>query len=186
MLIFNINTFHKNLDILRKIAGLKKSEFSAMLGVKNVFRKDYNSIGPKILIGIQQHFEGVDETWLLEEHTEEQISIMLKKRHTYIEKPEHAPPTESGVLHDGDIGTYGIPDLSSHRIKRIMASLSPEEMNLIEAIRAVDPISRIGIFSSAINQFNEAKRNQDISVDKDKINTINTAIKVLSRAISES
>ena len=86
-----------------------------MLGVKNVFRKDYNSIGPKLLFGIQQNFDGVDEAWLLKEHNTEKINVMLRKKHSYSQKSEHMVPTDGGAFHDRDMGSYGIPDLSSHK-----------------------------------------------------------------------
>ena len=75
MSTFYIHIFHKNLNILRKIAGLKKSEFSAMLGVKNVFRKDYNSIGPKLLYGIQKHFDGVTKSGCLRTMTMKKLTL---------------------------------------------------------------------------------------------------------------
>ena len=186
MSTFYIHIFHKNLNILRKIAGLKKSEFSAMLGVKNVFRKDYNSIGPKLLYGIQKHFDGVDEKWLLEDHDYEKIDIMVKKEVAYGQKAEDLTSPEQGLAQDSDRGSYEFPDLSKHKVKTIMASISPEEMCLIEALREIDAIGRVGILSAAINQLNEAKRSENVRGNMTKIKKIDMAIKVLSRAISET
>lgn len=184
MSIFSIEIFHKNLNILRKIAGLKKSEFSAMLGVKNVFRKDYNSIGPKLLYGIQRHFEGVDEDWLLADHGDEEVNIRLRKA-AYEQKPEGLTSRGSVFTGDSDRGSYGIPDLSGHEVKGIMASISPEEMCLIEAIREIDPISRVSILSEAIHHLNEAKRDEKIRGDRARMDKIDKAIRVLGRAIAE-
>lgn len=186
MSTFYIKKLHKNLNILRSIAGLKKSEFSAVLGVKNVFRKDYNSIGPKLLYGLQRHFEGVDEDWLLTDHTNKEINIKLKTGLYYKQRHENMTAIDKGSAKDSGRGSYGIPDIGSHMVKQIMASLSPEEIHLIEAIREIDPISRVGILSMAINQFNEAKREENIRDNKNKTEIIDKAIKVLSKAIAES
>lgn len=185
MSFFNIHVFHKNMNILRKIAGLKKAEFSEMLGVKNVFRKDYNSIGPKLLYGIKQHFDGVDEDWLLEDHGDEEIDVRLKNDRAYEQRPERMTPGDYSDSQDSDRGSYGIPDLGGHQVQKVMTSLSPEEISLIEAIREIDPVSRVGILSTAINQLNEAKRDPNIGSDKRKIGIIDRAIKMLGRAISE-
>ena len=186
MSIFNIHIFHENLDIPRKVSGLKKSEFSAMLGVKNVFRKDYNSIGPKLLYGIQRHFAGVDEDWLLKDHGNEEINIKLKNELSYEKKRGDISPHDKIFLQDSNRGSYGIPEIRDHKVKEILASLSPEEMLLIEAIREIDPISRIGILSMAINQFNEAKRDPTIKNNDNKIKIIDKAIKALSKTIAET
>ena len=186
MSIFNIDIFHRNLESLRKITGLKKSEFSEILGVKNVFRKDYNSIGPKLLYGIQRHFEGVDEEWLLSDHVDEKIDIRLKSELSYTQLHDQIDSHNKKFSQDSDKGSYGMPDLGNHTVKEILTSLSPEEMGLIEALREVDSISRVGILSMAINQFNEAKRDPGIMKDDNKLNKINSAIKTLSKAIAES
>lgn len=186
MLIFNIQTFHKNMNILRKIAGLKKAEFSDMLGVKNVFRKDYNSIGAKLLYGIQRHFEGVDEEWLLTDHDHELVYIKLKKESAYHQMQEPMTSQDQDLARDSDKGSYGIPDLSGHEVRGIMASVSPEEMCLIEAVREIDPINRVGILSAAIHHLNEARRDEKVREDRARMEKIDQAIRVLSRAISEA
>lgn len=155
-----------------------------MLGVKNVFRKDYNSIGPKLLYGIQRHFEGVDEGWLLADHDPEEIDIRLKSEPAYTQAREAVTLKNQGVTRDSDRGSYGIPDLSGHEVKGIMTSLSSEEMSLIEAVRETDPISRVGILSAVIHHLNEAKRDEKIRGDRTRMEKIDKAIKILSRAIA--
>lgn len=179
MSIFNIEIFHKNLDILRKKAGMKKSDFSLMLGVKNVFRKDYNSIGPKLLYGIQNHFDGVDEEWLLCEHGGDKINITLKS--DYKQTSEHQSIRDYVLFNDSDRGSYGIPDLAEHEVKEIMVSLTPEEMSLLEAVREMDNIGLVDILSTAINQLNQAKRG--IS-DKARIEVLDGVIRRLTKAIA--
>lgn len=179
MVIFNIEIFHKNLEILRKIADMKKSEFSLMLGIKNVFRKDYNSIGPKLLYGIQKHFNGVDEEWLLREHRDNEINITLKSY--YNQTLRHLSARDYVLSNDSDRGSYGIPDLAEHEVKEILMSLTPDEMCLLEAIREMDNIGRVDILTTAINQLNHAKRG---ITDKTRIETIDRLIRQLTKAIA--
>ena len=186
MLIFDIKIFHENLDLLRNMAGLNKAEFSGILGVKNVYRKDFKSIGSKLLMGINRHFEGVDETWLLTDHKNEKINIMLRKDVLYRQKPEGMIPQAHGSMPDSDRGSYGTPDLGGHSVRRVIASLMPDEVCLIEALREIGPIGRIGVYSAAINQLNEAKREKNIETDLKKREIIDKAIKALGRVISES
>ncbi|MBN2061411.1 MAG: hypothetical protein JW882_13445 [Deltaproteobacteria bacterium] len=159
MTIFQIKIFQKNLEILRKIANLSKSDFSEILGVKNVYRKDYNSIGPKLLMGIQAHFNGVDENWLLTDHSNDKIDITLKKQNSYRQNLEQT-------------------------IEK--TSLSQVEMDLIEALREMNPINRIGLYSTAINLINDEAREREIKKNQRKKEIFEKATKTLAKAIHES
>jgi len=65
---FDIKILHNNFNILRKKKHLSKGEFNKLIGISNVFRTNYFSIGAKLLKGIQDHFPGIDEEWLLTSH----------------------------------------------------------------------------------------------------------------------
>lgn len=65
---FDIEVLFNNYDILRKSKHLSKGEFNKLIGIKNVFRRNYFSIGVKLLKGIQQNFPGITEEWLLTKH----------------------------------------------------------------------------------------------------------------------
>lgn len=65
---FDINVLINNFNILRKSKGLNKGEFNKLIGMVNVFRPNYFSIGAKLLKGIQDNFPGIDENWLLTPH----------------------------------------------------------------------------------------------------------------------
>ena len=63
--------------------------------------------------------------------------------------------------------------------------LSPniEEQELIKALRAIDTVSRKGIYISAINQLKESMREKEISRDKRKMQVLKNAVEVLKKAI---
>lgn len=61
--------------------------------------------------------------------------------------------------------------------------LSEEEARLIKAIREVDSFSRMGIYITAINQLNEAKREEEVKRDKKKQKIIDEAIVTLKKAV---
>ena len=63
--------------------------------------------------------------------------------------------------------------------------ISDEEYELIKAVRELDPISRKGVYLSAITQFNEAMREKNIRKDKRKKEILDKTIKVLTKAIGE-
>jgi hypothetical protein len=65
---FDHDILFNNINILRKSKHLSKGEFNKLIGVTNVFRKNYYSIGAKLLTGIQRHFPGITEEWLLTPH----------------------------------------------------------------------------------------------------------------------
>src|ERR1035437_333122 len=65
---FSRDILYNNFNILRKIKHLSKGEFNKLIGVTNAFRKNYFSIGAKMLKGIQDNFPGIDEAWLLTPH----------------------------------------------------------------------------------------------------------------------
>lgn len=65
---FDINILHNNFDILRASKKLSKKEFCDLIGIANAYRRDFSSIGPKLLRGITDHFKGIDENWLLSKH----------------------------------------------------------------------------------------------------------------------
>ena len=81
---------------------------------------------------------------------------------------------------------FGQPDFTDHRVKEIIASLTPTELDLIEALREIDLISRTGIYSAAITQLNEAKREKETRKNKKKKELLDRAINSLSKAISTS
>ncbi|GAG37025.1 unnamed protein product [marine sediment metagenome] len=59
----------------------------------------------------------------------------------------------------------------------------PEEITLREALREIDPISRRGVYLSAITQLNEAMREKEINKDKRKKEILEKALEVLKKAI---
>lgn len=66
--ILNHKVLFNNFDILRKSKRLTKGEFNKLIGINNVFRPNYFSIGAKLLKGIQDNFPGITEEWLLTPH----------------------------------------------------------------------------------------------------------------------
>jgi len=65
---FNINILRNNFNILCESKHLKKGDFCKLIGVSNAFRKDYFSIGPKMMKGITDNFPDITEEWLLTSH----------------------------------------------------------------------------------------------------------------------
>ena len=65
---FDINILINNYDILRKSKGLNKGEFNKLIGMANVYRPNYFSIGAKLLKGITDNYPGITEEWLLTPH----------------------------------------------------------------------------------------------------------------------
>ena len=62
-------------------------------------------------------------------------------------------------------------------------SFTTEEQELIKALREIDPVSRKGIYFSAINQLRESMREKEIRRDKRKKEIIENALDVLKKAI---
>jgi hypothetical protein len=62
-------------------------------------------------------------------------------------------------------------------------SLNIVEQELIKALRTIDPVSRKGIYFSAINQLRESMREKEISRDKRKMQVLENAVEVLKKAI---
>jgi len=54
---------------------------------------------------------------------------------------------------------------------------------LIKALREIDPISRRGVYLSALTQLNEAMREREIRRDKRKQEILEEAARKLSRAV---
>ncbi|MBN2182766.1 MAG: hypothetical protein JW715_12720 [Sedimentisphaerales bacterium] len=71
--LFNVDIFLDNLNGLRKKAGLSKTAFSDLIGVRNAFRRDINGIGYKFISGITRHFPDITEEWLRTEHDVEEF-----------------------------------------------------------------------------------------------------------------
>jgi len=63
--------------------------------------------------------------------------------------------------------------------------LTEEESELIQALRKIDPISRKGVYLSAVTQLNQAMREKDIRRDERKKAVLEKTIKVLSKAVAE-
>lgn len=80
---FNIKTLHNNFDMLRKRAHLSKGEFCKLIGIVNVYRTDYSSIGAKLLKGISDHFPDIDENWLLIPHDEKELHVVAEPQPSY-------------------------------------------------------------------------------------------------------
>jgi hypothetical protein len=80
---FDINILFNNFNILRKSKGLSKGEFNKLIGMANVYRPNYFSIGAKLLKGIQAHFPWVDEEWLLTPHNPDKINIVAEPQQPY-------------------------------------------------------------------------------------------------------
>ena len=103
---------------------------------------------------------------------------------TYRQPPERMLPRGHGDAPDSDRGSYGIPEAEGYGVTGVITRLSPAEMALVEALREIDPISRIGVYVSAINQLNEARRDKEVQKDKRKKRLIDRAIKELSKAMA--
>ena len=64
-------------------------------------------------------------------------------------------------------------------------SISRDEYELIKALCEIDPISRKGVYLSAMEQFNEAMRERNIRKDKRKKEILEKTIKTLTKAVGE-
>lgn len=64
-------------------------------------------------------------------------------------------------------------------------SLDADEIALVKALREIDPISRIGVYSTALIQLKEAQREEEIRRDKRKKAIIEDSINELKKAIAE-
>ena len=97
------------------------------------------------------------------------------------------PPEFMGVPgRDSDRSSFGTPDLSRHAVKKVIEGLTTDEAILIEALREIDPISRIAVYSTAVTQLNEARREKQNLKDKRKKEILEKAVKILGKAIAES
>ncbi len=177
---FDIKIYHQNLEILRKFTNLGKLAFSRkILGVKNAYRQ-VNSVGSQVLLGVKKHFIGVDKEWLLTDHSNEPVNVKFFPKSYEIIADDKGRPAP-----DSDRGSYGVPDVDGFKVKKILESMTADELILIEALREIDPISRIGVYSSAITELNLARREKEVRKDKRKKEILDKAIKVLSKAIGE-
>ena len=66
-----------NIDMLRKSEGLKKSEFSELIGVANAWRKDRNKPSRGEILAICREFN-VDEKWLFSRQPPRQWMSMFE------------------------------------------------------------------------------------------------------------
>ena len=77
---FNIEIFHKNIELLRSLTKLKKGEFTKLIGIANAYRKDFDALGLKMIKGITENFQGVDDVWLSIPHPEGTKGIIFTPR----------------------------------------------------------------------------------------------------------
>lgn len=113
-----------------------------------------------------------------------QLGIALRTYHRY-EKGERKVPKGllklAHLLKEKDVGIVADVSYGSSKSNPI----SDEEYELIKAVRELDPISRKGVYLSAITQLNEAMRERNIRKDKGKKEILDKTIKVLTKAIAE-
>jgi competence CoiA-like predicted nuclease len=83
---FDIRILHNNFDILREIKHLNKGEFCELIKISNAYRRDQSTIGLKMLKGITDNFQGIDEEWLLTSHDVKNEVLKIKEQQSLYSK----------------------------------------------------------------------------------------------------
>ena len=91
-----------------------------------------------------------------------------------------------GFQHPPEIVGVKLSDLLKLCLgQNLKYEFNKEEQELIKALREIDPISRKGVYLSAVTQFNEAMREKAIRKDKRKKEILEKTIKTLTKAVAE-
>lgn len=167
---FDINILHSNFDILRASKKLSKKEFCDLIGVANAYRRDFSSIGPKLLKGITDHFKGINENWLLSSHdVDYKYDVMSNAPINEAPPPYGAMPT-----------TNDHPDISPLLLKTAVVLESPSIFS--SALK-----SNIEAFHQAVTLDQKLiKAQAEIVQHTDKLKDQDDRLKILeSRLLSE-
>lgn len=101
-----------------------------------------------------------------------------------IAKKGYPPETWLVPKHEAEGSTEEIPEGAGYLSWAAeIGRLTDEEITLIKALREIDPISRRGVYLSALTQLNEAMREREIRRDKRKREILEDAARKLSRAV---
>jgi gas vesicle protein len=148
---FDVINFHRNLDLLRSITGLDKGGFSELLGVWNLYRKDINSLGPKTLKAIEDHFDGVDEGWLNTYHDTLSDGILFtpRKNMSFRETPaaygQDAPEQKEDMDQYQAKAIMLTSKVMTSRHKEIGKALMKNLEEFAEAVSTKDELARCKI-----------------------------------------
>ena len=159
--------------MLRKSTGLKKSEFSELIGVANAWRKDRNKPSRGEILAICNAFK-IDETWLLSSHPQKQWIQMFEtdagaNESNSIYQLHGAPPNRSLEELTGipesmgmgqafklllDIYETGDPELIRHALdglKKIMAEAAGMKHSHTSAVRWSNIEDRIKVIENRLD-----------------------------------
>lgn len=102
----------------------------------------------------------------------------------YKQTPEKMLPEDRG----GEVrpGSYGIPDIKTTGVSKIIVEISPEEMVLLNSIRQLDTSTQKGIFITVMGQLNALEQEKHIRQDKQKKDFLKNCIRELSQAVSQA
>jgi len=100
-----------------------------------------------------------------------------KKRLTEITNKGYPP--EMWMIHEDEKKT------PANNLTYTPLPVNNEEYELIQALRELDPISRKGVYLSAVEQCNEAMRERNIRKDKRKKEILKKTIKTLTKAVAD-
>ena len=120
--------------------------------------------------------EGTLRHWIKRGTPKERINQIAQKGYppeTWL-VPEHEADGRRGEIPEG-------ADFLSWAAE--IGRLTDGEITLIKALREIDPISRRGVYLSALTQLNEAMREREIRRDKRKREILEDAARKLSRAV---
>jgi len=108
----------------------------------------------------------------------------LFKLINYTEKPERYFYPDLTL--NAEVDKESLPVGESAVKYRSGIDLTKAESDLIEALREIDPISRAGIYSSAIEMLVYVQREKEVKRNKRKKDILERAVKSLGKAIHES
>ena len=162
--IENLKKTGERIRQLRESLGLNQSQFANLLGISGNFVSDLElAKAPPtkpILLLIESRWSILPDQIL----TGEGFDSEKVKR--YVSEQSHTEGLSE------PLGPY--PQPTEH------------EYELISALRELDPISRKGVYLSAITQLNEAMKEKNIRKDKRKKEILEKAARALTKAVAET
>ena len=174
-----MDLFSNRLKLLRISLNLSQQEFGDKIGYSNQqisnYEKGKAAIPDRLITYLKKEY---GENFGLPAETG------LKPVSTYEQTPEKMIPEDR----DGEVrpGSYGIPDLKTTGVSKIIVEISPQEMILLNSIRQLDASTQKGIFITVMGQLNALEQKKHIRQDKQKKDFLKNCIRELSKAVSQA
>jgi hypothetical protein len=172
-----MSDLHRNLELLRRITGLGKSEFSELLGVRNIYRNDIKYIGYRPLQAIKENFTGVDEGWLSTYHETLSDGIIFTPRKP-LPGQSYCRPDDNSVIN------RAAEEMDQYQARAIMLTSKVMTSRHKEIGKAL--MKNLEEFAEAVSTKDELARcNVKLEEQDKKIREMDGEIKHLKKQVEE-